>query len=131
MKKALIYSLIGLSVYSLYQRSRKDYPVYYVDKIPFGYNGLMIPPFGIFIKKSEKENKDLLLHEVVHWKQFQNNGLLLFLVKFFYYQITVGYDKNPMEIEARFNESDFCKSNYTYCVKNGISKTVSNPNFRN
>ena len=42
-----------------------------------------------------------------------------------------GYDANPYEIEARYRESDFCKSNYTFCVRNGLAKTVHNPNFRN
>lgn len=41
-----------------------------------------------------------------------------------------GYDKMPMEIEARKNESDYCKNNYTECVRNGTAKTVYNPNFR-
>ena len=41
-----------------------------------------------------------------------------------------GYDKMPMEMEARANESDYCKENYTECVRNGKSNTVNNPNFR-
>ncbi|MGG8495969.1 hypothetical protein ACQY1Q_06110 [Tenacibaculum sp. TC6] len=128
--KYLLLSFIGFSLYCLDKRLKKQVKVYYVDSMPFGFNGLAIPPFGIFIDKKHKGNKNLLLHEIVHWKQFQENGLLLFLIKFFFYQIKYGYDKNPMEIEARFNESDFCKCNYTFCVKNGIAKTVSNPNFR-
>lgn len=123
-------SLLGFSIFSYYKRSLKEVPVYYVDYLPFGFNALALPPFGVFINKEHKYNKQLLAHELVHWKQFKENGLLLFLLRFLWYQINYGYDKNPFEIEARFNESDFCKKNYTHCVRTGKAKTVYNPKFR-
>lgn len=126
MKKVII----GLAVFSFLRRFENNPPIFYVDKIPFNYNGLTIPPFGIFIKKGLPNNENLVLHEMTHWQQFQRNGLLLFLVKYLLYNAKYGYDQNPFEIEARFMESDFCQSNYTYCVRNGLSVTVENQNFR-
>ena len=41
-----------------------------------------------------------------------------------------GYDKMPMEKEARKNETEYCKENYTGCVRTGQAQTVFNPNFR-
>lgn len=73
----------------------------------------------------------MLLHELVHWKQFQREGLIKFLINYNSAHKKHGYDGNPYEIEARFEESDFCKSNYTYCVRNGLAKTAKNIHFRN
>ena len=130
MKKAL-FILAGITVISMIQRRNDNPKVFYVDWLPFGFNGLTLPPFGIFIRKELKGQEDLRLHELVHWKQFQRQGLARFLIGYSLSSVAYGYDENPYEIEARFNESDFCKSNYTYCIRNGLAKTIHNPNFRN
>lgn len=44
--------------------------------------------------------------------------------------IQFGYDKMPLEIQARTNESEYCKKNYTECVRKGIAKTINDPYFR-
>ncbi|MEL6356679.1 MAG: hypothetical protein AAFQ37_07075 [Bacteroidota bacterium] len=125
----LVTALLMLGVISYLQRKNDNPPIYYLKSLPFGFNGLAIPPFGIFIKDDLKNNSELLLHELVHWKQFQREGLLLFVLNYSLSSINYGYDGNLYEVEARFNEDDFCKSNYTYCVRNGLAKTVYNPSF--
>lgn len=45
-------------------------------------------------------------HELAHIKQFQQNGILLFTLKYLWYSIRYGYSKNPFEIEARQAETD-------------------------
>ncbi len=132
-KKTLKYTIIGLGALWLYSEAqrRSVLPnIWYVDYIPFGYNALFIPPFGIFVHTSQANNKEILLHELVHWKQFKKEGLFKFLLGFTQENAKNGYDGNKYEIEARFSESDFCQSNYTYCVRNGLANTVHNPNFR-
>jgi len=129
-QKGLLVGLGAITVYSMIQRNRKAAPVYYVDWLPSNFNGLSLPPFGIFILKKHQDNEDLHLHELVHWNQYKRYGLFRFLLKFAYHQVIDGYDRNPLEIEARFNESEFCKLNYTHCVRNGQAKTIYNPNFR-
>lgn len=103
---------------------------FFCEWLPFGFNGFVIPPFGVFIRKEYQQSKELELHELVHWKQYQREGLFQFLINYARETKHFGYDGNKYEIEARYRESDFCKSNYTYCVRNGKAKTVYNPNFR-
>ena len=69
---------------------------------------------------------------MVHWKQYQNEGLIDFVSNYSKYHHSVGYDKNPYEVEARLlsGEKIECLNNYTECVRNGTSLTVNNPNFR-
>jgi len=128
--KKLILSVTIFSLYVWLQRKNNNPRVFYLKSLPFGYNGFIVPPFGIFIKEEHRNSKSLLLHELVHWQQFQREGFINFLINYNSAHKKVGYDKNPYEIEARFEETDFCKSNYTYCVRNGMAKTVNNPNFR-
>lgn len=105
-----------------------DPTIYYVSWLPFNYNG-MATPFGIFINKKYKNSRELLNHEVIHYRQMENKGLFFF-IDYIKENITKGYDKNKYEIEARIDESNFCKFNYTYCVRNGLAKTAYNKKFR-
>jgi len=126
----IILSLV-IMINSLFQRKNDTPRIFYKKSLPFGFNGFVIPSVGVFIKEEHKDSEALLLHELVHWKQYQREGLFRFLFNYNLATLKHGYDGNPYEIEARFEESDFCKSNYTYCVRNGLAKTVCNPNFRN
>lgn len=130
MNKSFLYALGALAVYTIYKRYSNKIPVYYVDSIAANFNARTIPPFGIFIKKSQKNNTALLNHELIHWNQFKNLGLLGFYTTYITEHIKNGYDLNRLEIEARKNESNYCRNNFTACVRSGESKTVYNPNFR-
>lgn len=73
--------LIGLSVGSLaliwlHQARKKEPVIRSMKNIPFGQNAITLPPFGIFIAKSEVNNLALINHELVHWAQYQRMGLL-------------------------------------------------------
>ena len=89
----------------------------------------MATPFGILITKKNRNSKDLLNHELIHWEQ-QKKGGLSFYIDYLKENLTKGYDENKYEINARINESCFCKTNYTHCVRNGLAKSAHNPNFR-
>ena len=128
MKKIIIVGIV-LYFFNEYKRNRPP-KIYYVKSLPKGYNAQTIPPFGIFIKEEYKNNMELLEHELVHWKQYQRMNLLPFYFQYFKELREYGYDNAPMEIEARFIENDFCKKNYTQCVRDGIAKTISNKNFK-
>jgi hypothetical protein len=130
MQKSFLYALGALGIYTIYRRYNNKIPVYYVDSIAANFNARTIPPIGIFIKKSQKDNIDLLNHEIIHWKQFQKLGLLTFYTTYITEHIKNGYDLNKLEIEARKNETKYCKNNFTACVRSGESRTVYNPNFR-
>ncbi|NDD83697.1 SET domain-containing protein-lysine N-methyltransferase [bacterium] len=105
--------------------------IVYVDNRK-NINASTIPPFGIYINKEQVDNELLLKHELVHWEQYKRTGAILFYIRYLAEKMIYGYDKMPLEIEARkkCNESDFCIDNYTECVRSGKALTVSNPNFR-
>lgn len=128
--RILSTGLLSFGIYSLIQRARKEPPIFIRKKLSGNYSARTIPPFGIFISESEKDNQNLLEHEKVHWKQFRRRGLSGFYPSYLYQLKKYGYDGMPMEKEARFNESDYCKENYTECVRTGLSRTLFNPDFR-
>jgi hypothetical protein len=86
--------------------------IYYVDSLPGKYRGMCIPPFGIFILKKHKGNKKILQHDLIHWKQYQKQGFLDFYLRYLIEFIFIGYDKMPMEMEARKNEPLHIRNNY-------------------
>lgn len=119
----------GALINSIQKKNDKP-PVYYLKSLDNNYNARTIPPFGIFILESEKNNKALLDHELIHWKQYQRMGLVEYYSEYSRQMKQFGYDKMPMEVEARSNESDYVKYNYTEAVRNGTAKTIYNPKFR-
>ena len=124
---------IAFLMYARRQRKNNNPKIFYRKKLIGGYNGYAAFPFGIFIKESERNNKMLLEHEMVHWRQFQKEGFLPFLINYSIESINKGYDNNSYEIEARLlsGEKPECIENYTACVKFGCANTVENKNFRN
>lgn len=91
---------------------------------------MTVPPLGIFITRDQLGNDALLQHELIHWRQFQQIGLLPYYARYFFEKMKYGYDHMPMEIEARQGETDDVKVNYTEAVRTGQARTVYNPNFR-
>jgi len=135
MKTQHIFGIIGSLVagaiiYNAIQRRRVTPPIFLRKSLAKNYNARTIPPFGIYIKESEKDNKALLEHELVHWKQYREKGLINYYSEYLKQMKQYGYDKMPMEKEARKNETEYCKENYTECVRTGQSQTIFNPNFR-
>lgn len=124
--------ILSALVLFIYTRRQRNNPakVFYVKKLLGNYNAQTIPPFGIFIKEQHKNNSDLLKHELIHWQQFQQEGLLPFVFNYAKAQRKYGYDKNPYELSARINETQYCQQNYTACVRSGQAKTIYNPNFK-
>jgi len=129
--KILIGVGVGGALLIMLNRVRLNPPtVKYVDKVPFKQNAITIPPFGIYIHKDQQQNSALLSHELIHWQQYQRMGLLPYYYNYLKEHLKNGYDGNLMEQEARVNESNFCKTNYTQCVRTGLAVTVHNTNFR-
>ncbi len=121
-----------LIAYLIYKNQKAtDIPeIISVKDLPFNYNALTIPPFGIFIKQDHVNNRNLIAHELMHWQQYRQMGLVNYHATYLSELMKYGYDQMPMEIMARFNEREYCKNNYTDCVRKGISNTVLNQNFR-
>jgi hypothetical protein len=66
-----------------------------------GYKGITLPPFGIFITEDRIDSERLRKHELAHWKQAQELGVLKFYTKYLWYNLRYGYWNNPLEVEAR------------------------------
>ncbi len=66
-----------------------------------------LPPWGILLRKSwydeapQHRRHKVLRHEMAHWRQYEMLGLLRFYVEYAWGTIRYGYEKHPMEIEAR------------------------------
>lgn len=127
--KLLLIGVASFVGYSFLKRYSKP-SIYYTNVQGNHYNARCIPPFGIFIDKNQRGNKALLDHELIHWSQFKRLGLMGYYLRYLSEYYRYGYDNMPMEVEARYMESAYCKTNYTSCVRSGCSKTVFNSRFR-
>ncbi len=106
--------------------------IYYVNWLLPPFRGMTIPPFGIFILKKHKGNQTILNHDFVHWEQYKKLGLILFYLRYFLQLLVFGYNKMPMEIEARYEESLYRKKHYTSYYfrpnrKCGLKKIIKRP----
>ena len=130
--KLIAGGIVAFLIYAEKQRKNNNPKIFIRKKLIGGYNGYAAIPFGIFIKESEKDNKMLIEHEMVHWRQFQREGLIPFLINYGLEALKNGYDKNKYEIEARelSGEKKECVTNYTECIRLGLAETVNNPQFR-
>jgi len=122
--------LIGAFALYNYRQRRRPARIIPVPNRPGGFNANTVPPFGIFIQKSQINNQALIDHERTHWRQYMQQGLIPYYFNYASQIAAYGYDHMPMEIEARSNEAPWVKNNYTISVRNGWARTVHNPNFR-
>ncbi|SED21380.1 hypothetical protein SAMN04489761_4645 [Tenacibaculum sp. MAR_2009_124] len=90
----------------------KQPKIHYTKYIIAPFRGMTSPPFGIFIRKDLQGNQQILEHDLIHWKQYQRMGLIMFYFRYFIQLLIIGYDTMPMEMEARQNESENVKWNY-------------------
>ena len=73
----------------------------------FGYGGIVLPPFGIYILAERMNEAELVRHEQVHWAQYQRMGAVKFYALYLWYYLRYGYRNNPMERHARGEINDF------------------------
>ena len=68
----------------------------------FGFYGITLLPYGIYVRKECQDDIGLLRHELVHWHQYKLLGSAWkFYVKYLWLSLRYGYRNNPMEVEAR------------------------------
>lgn len=58
-------------------------------------------PTGIYVIEEHIHKDWLICHERKHEEQAARHGWLVFLARYFWYQMRYGYNNNPFEIEAR------------------------------
>jgi hypothetical protein len=72
----------------------------------FGFAGVALAPFGIFILAEHLHSQRLIRHEQAHWRQYQRLGLLRYYVTYLWGLVRHGYADHPMEREPRAAETD-------------------------
>lgn len=70
----------------------------------FGYGGITLPPFAIYILAERINEPGLIRHEQCHWQQAQRMGVLRWYVTYLYQVLRYSYYNAPLEIEARAAE---------------------------
>jgi hypothetical protein len=93
-------------------KNKKQPKIYYVSWVIPPFRAMTVPPFGIFVKKKFKGDKQILNHDLIHWKQYKRMGLFMYYFRYFMQLLLIGYDTMPMEMEARQNDDDTTKWNY-------------------
>jgi hypothetical protein len=70
-------------------------------------SAMTIPPLGILIRAG-RDSERLRRHELAHWKQYQQRGLLRYYVGYLLAWSRCGfsYQAHPWEIEARAAAAD-------------------------
>ena len=66
-----------------------------------GYKAITLPPLGIYMLQPALSDAGLVAHEQVHWLQYRRLGLVRFYALYLWYLWRYGYERHPMEIEAR------------------------------
>jgi hypothetical protein len=84
----------------------KEPRIYYVksNRIPI-FRGFALPYIGIIIKEKYKGNQALIDHETIHLKQIKRMTLPVYIIRYIFQLIFIGYDSMPMELEARQKEA--------------------------
>ena len=71
----------------------------------FGYGGITLPPFGVYILAEHLANQRLIRHEQAHWRQWQRMGTVRFYSTYIWQVLRHGYRNHPLELEARAAEA--------------------------
>lgn len=67
----------------------------------WGFHGITLPPFAIYILAERLDDEGLIKHEQVHWAQAQRMGTLKFYATYLWQVLRYGYKNAPLEREAR------------------------------
>jgi hypothetical protein len=66
-----------------------------------GFGGICLPPFGVYLLPSRMQDHQLIAHEAVHWRQWEQRGTIGYYFGYLYLLLRHGYRNHPWEIEAR------------------------------
>ena len=82
----------------------KDPKIHYVKSNRFPiFRAFCLPYIGIIVKEKYRDDHALIDHEKIHLKQIKRMGFLLYVIRYVFQLIFIGYDSMPMELEARQN----------------------------
>ena len=70
-----------------------------------GFAGIALPPAAIYILPHRLDDARLRRHEMEHWRQYRERGVVRFYVGYLYQVARYGYWDAPMERQARAAEN--------------------------
>lgn len=79
---------------------KKEPRIHYISFIPI-FRGFALPYIGIIIQEKYRGDQGLIKHEKVHLKQIKRMTLPVYIIRYIFQLIFIGYDSMPMELEAR------------------------------
>jgi hypothetical protein len=71
-----------------------------------GFAGITLPPLGIYILPHRLDDARLRRHEIEHWRQYRERGVVRFYVEYLWLLWRHGYHDHPFERAAREAERD-------------------------
>ena len=81
-----------------------------IDFVTAGPRGLTVQ-YGIFVRSDCRQDRHLLVHELVHTSQYERlGGILPFLRGYLFQCATIGYRQAPLEQEAIDGARRVCSS---------------------
>jgi hypothetical protein len=70
----------------------------------FGFAGVALAPWGIFVLPEHLGSQRLIRHEQQHWRQWERMGTIRYYATYLWGLARHGYRNHPMELEARAAE---------------------------
>lgn len=85
--------------------------VHYIknNMIPI-FRAFALPYIGIIVNEKYRGDKVLIEHETIHLEQIKRMTFVVYLIRYIFQFIFIGYDTMPMELEAR--QTDVSLWNY-------------------
>lgn len=74
--------------------------IHYWKWLPI-FRAFCLPYIGIVIREEYRGDTGLIMHEMVHLKQMRRMTLPVYIIRYVFQLIFIGYDSMPMELEAR------------------------------
>jgi len=95
----LVLGIVLVIIY-LNRRSLKSDPKFIKMNLPGDRKAVTMPPFGVYIEPEHKDDEMVIKHEMCHWQQYQDRGLVDFYRDYFRMKANNDYENNPMEQEC-------------------------------
>ena len=76
---------------------------WFMEGFPAKFHAFPFVGLMTFTGPKERVSEALVKHELIHFYQARREGWLMWNIRYYYYQMKVGYRLNPYEIEAYDN----------------------------
>jgi hypothetical protein len=89
-----------MKILVFYNMERTRFGRWYMEGYPAKFHAFFWLGVMTFTGPSERVSERLVKHELIHFYQAQREGWFVWMVRYYYFLLKVGYRSNPYEIEA-------------------------------